>query len=138
MTSLIFRTTVRYMMPLLLIFSVFLFLRGHNQPGGGFAGGLVAAAAFALHSIAFGAAETRRILPVKPRCLIGTGLLATLASGVIGLLNGKPFLTGIWGYLKIPGFVPVELGTPVLFDLGVYLVVAGITLSIVLALEEAE
>jgi multicomponent Na+:H+ antiporter subunit B len=55
MTSLILKTTARFLMPFLLLFSVFLFLRGHNEPGGGFTGGLVAAAAFALYSIAFGA-----------------------------------------------------------------------------------
>ena len=68
MTSLILRTTARYLMPLLLIFSVFLFWRGHNQPGGGFAGGLVAAASFALLSIAYGALEARRVLQFI-RCL---------------------------------------------------------------------
>ncbi|MBN2119227.1 MAG: Na+/H+ antiporter subunit B [Anaerolineales bacterium] len=138
MTSLILRTTTRYLTPLLLIFSVFLFLRGHNQPGGGFAGGLVAAAPFALFSIAFGAAEARRVLQVEPRWLIGVGLLAALASGVIGLLGGYPFLTGTWGYLKLPGFGVLDIGTPLFFDLGVYLAVIGVTLSIIFALEEAE
>lgn len=138
MTSLILRTTTRYLTPLLLIFSVFLFWRGHNQPGGGFAGGLVAAAPFALFSIAFGAAEARRVLQVEPHVLIGVGLLTALISGVIGLLGGYPFLTGTWGYLRLPGFAPVDIGTPLLFDLGVYLVVIGVTLSIIFALEEAE
>lgn len=138
MKSLILRTTTRYLTPLLLIFSVFLFLRGHNQPGGGFAAGLVAAAPFALLSIAFGAAEARRVLQVKPRFLIGAGLLTSLVSGAIGLLNGRPFLTGVWGYLQLPGLGSVEMGTPVIFDLGVYLVVIGVSLSIIFALEEAE
>ena len=138
MISLILRTTTRYLTPLLLIFSVFLFWRGHNQPGGGFAGGLVAAAPFALFSIAFGAAEARRVLYVEPHVLIGTGLLTAMTSGVIGLLGGNPFLTGAWGYLRLPGIDPLDIGTPLLFDLGVYLVVIGVTLSIIFALEEAE
>jgi len=137
MTSLILKTTTRYLTPLLLIFSVFLFLRGHNQPGGGFAGGLVAAAPFALYSIAYGAAEARRVLHIKTRRLIGVGLLAALTSGVISLLNGLPFLTGLWGYVQVPGLGKIEVGTPVLFDLGVYLVVMGVTLSMIFALEEA-
>ena len=137
MTSLILKTTARYLMPLLLLFSVFLFLRGHNEPGGGFAGGLVAAAAFALYSIAFGAAEARRVLRVEPRWLIGLGLLIALASGVIGLLGRQPFLTGLWGYLWLPGLDRMDVGTPVLFDLGVYLTVTGVTLTIIFALEEA-
>ena len=138
MTSLLLQTTTRYLMPLLLIFSIFLFWRGHNQPGGGFAGGLVAAAAFALLSIAYGAAEARRVLHVEPHVLIGIGLLTALASGVLSLLAGYPFLTGVWGSFQLPGFPPVDLGTPVLFDLGVYLLVIGITLSIIFALEETE
>ena len=138
MTSLILRTTARYLTPLLLIFSVFLLWRGHNQPGGGFAGGLVAAAPFALLSIAFGAAEARRVLHVEPHMLIGTGLLIALASGVLSMLAGYPFLTGTWAYLRLPGFAPVDVGTPVLFDLGVYLLVIGVTLSIIFTLEEAE
>lgn len=137
MTSLILKTTTRYLTPLLLIFSVFLFLRGHNQPGGGFAGGLVAAAPFALYSIAYGAAEARRVLHIKPHRLIGVGLLAAFTSGVISLLNGLPFLTGLWGYVQVPGLGKLEVGTPVLFDLGVYLVVMGVTLSMIFALEEA-
>jgi multicomponent Na+:H+ antiporter subunit B len=137
MTSLILKTTTRYLTPLLLIFSVFLFLRGHNQPGGGFAGGLVAAAPFALYSIAYGAAEARRVLHIDPHRLIGVGLLASFTSGVISLLNGLPFLTGLWGYVQVPGLEKIEVGTPVLFDLGVYLVVMGVTLSMVFALEEA-
>ncbi len=138
MTSLILKTTARYLMPLLLLFSIFLFLRGHNEPGGGFAGGLVAAAAFALYSIAFGAREARRVLRVRPRWLIGLGLLAALASGAIALLSGHPFLTGQWGYLRLPGLDTVDIGTPVLFDLGVYLTVMGVTLTVIFALEEAE
>jgi multicomponent Na+:H+ antiporter subunit B len=138
MTSLILRTTARYLTPLLLLFSAFLFWRGHNQPGGGFAAGLVAAAPFALLSIALGAAEARRVLQVETHVLIGIGLLTALSSGVIGMLAGYPFLTGMWGYLNLPGFPPVEVGTPVLFDLGVYLLVIGVALSIIFVLEEAE
>lgn len=138
MTSLILRTTTRYLTPLLLIFSVFLFLRGHNQPGGGFVGGLVAAAPFALFSIAFGASKARQVLQVEPHVLIGVGLLVSFTSGVIGLLGGYPFLTGLWGYLRLPGLSALDVGTPLLFDLGVYLLVIGVTLSIIFALEEAE
>ena len=66
-------------MPLLLLFSVFLLLRGHNEPGGGFVGGLVAAAAFALYVIAFGVERARQALLVKPLTLLGAGLLGRLA-----------------------------------------------------------
>lgn len=138
MTSLFLKTTTRLLMPFLLLFSIFLFLRGHNEPGGGFAGGLVAAAAFALCSIAFDVAEARRILRVEPRQLIGAGLLIALLSGGLSLLSGQPFLTGLWGSLPLPDLGKIDIGTPLLFDLGVYLVVMGTTTTIIFALEEAE
>lgn len=138
MTSLILRTTARYLTPLLLLFSVFLFWRGHNQPGGGFAGGLVAAVPFVIFSIAFGSAEARRVLHVETHVLIATGLLTALVSGVLSLFAGEAFLTSAWGTLRLPGFPSLDLGTPVLFDLGVYLLVIGVTLSIIFALEETE
>jgi len=136
MNSLILRAAVRFLMPLLLLFSVFLLLRGHNQSGGGFAGGLVAAAAFALLSLAYNAVEARRVLRLPPALLIASGLLIAVVSGLIGLLAGQPFLTGLWTYVSIPGIGKLEIGTPVLFDIGVYLLVFGITLTMVFSLEE--
>jgi multicomponent Na+:H+ antiporter subunit B len=138
MASIILRLTVRLLLPLLLLFSLFLFERGHNEPGGGFAGGLVAAAAWALYAIAYSAAEARRALRVEPRLLIGVGLVLALASGLWGLLARGAFLAGLWGTLAVPGLGEVDLGTPVLFDLGVYLAVFGVTLTIIFALAEEE
>jgi multicomponent Na+:H+ antiporter subunit B len=138
MNSIILRTTIRFMMPLLLLFSIFLLIRGHNQSGGGFAGGLVAAAAFTLYSLSYNASTARAVLRVQPALLIASGLLLALISGLIGLLSGRPFLTGLWGYFAVPGLGKFELGTPLLFDIGVYLLVAGVTLLMVFSLEEAE
>ena len=92
----IFRTAARLLMPLLLLFSVFLLLRGHNEPGGGFVGGLVAAAAFALYAIAFGVQRARQALLVQPLTLLGAGLLIALLSGLPAVLRGEPFLTALW------------------------------------------
>ena len=117
-------------MPLLLVFAVFLLLRGHNQPGGGFVGGLVAAAAFALYAIAFGVHRARQALLVSPLTLIGVGLSIALLSGMPGVLRGQPFLTAVWP----PGFLP--FGTPAVFDLGVFLVVAGVVLMMIFSLAE--
>lgn len=136
MTSLILRTMVRLLLPLLLMFSVFLLLRGHNEPGGGFVGGLMAATGFALFSIAFGSATARRILLVDPLYLIGLGLLLALISGLSTLWLDQPFLTGIWYKLPLGSVGKVELGTPLFFDIGVYLTVWGVTLTIIFALEE--
>ncbi len=132
--SLILATATRYQLPLLLLFSIFLLLRGHNEPGGGFVGGLVAAAAFALYALAYDVDSTYAILKVRPRNLIGIGVLMAAFSGVISLLVGKPFLTALW--LKQPLPVLGKVGTPLLFDVGVYFVVLGVTLMIIFALAE--
>ena len=124
----------RYLMPLLLVFSIFLLLRGHNEIGGGFVGGLVAASAFMLYAIALSPEAARRVLPVEPPVLIISGLLVALASGLVSLLAGKPFMTGMWLAQPLP--VLGKMGTPVLFDAGVYLLVIGICLHILLSLAE--
>jgi multicomponent Na+:H+ antiporter subunit A len=130
LTSPIFRTAARLLMPLLLLFAVFLLLRGHNEPGGGFVGGLVAAAAFALYAIAYGVDHARRALLVRPLTLIGVGLLTALASGLPASLRGQPFMTAQWA------LDPVALGTPALFDIGVFSVVAGVVLLMIFTLAE--
>ena len=129
-TSAIFRTGTRYLMPLLLAFAVFLLARGHNQPGGGFVGGLVAAAAFALYQIAYGVERARQRLWVKPMTLLAAGLSIALLSGVPAIFRGQSFMTAQWMA------EPVPLGTPVLFDLGVCLVVSGVVLMMIFSLAE--
>ena len=130
MTSLILRTATRMLMPLLLLFGIFELLRGHNAPGGGFAGGLVVSAAYALHAFAFGAAAARRALLAAPSRLIGVGLLLALGSGLLPLALGRAFLTALW---LDPG---IGIGTPLLFDLGVFLVVIGVVLTMIFTLAE--
>lgn len=136
MTSLILRTTTRFLMSLLLLFSIFVLFSGHNAPGGGFAGGLVVAAAVALYAIAYDVQSAYRLLPVAPQTLIGTGLLLASGSGAFALLLGQPFMTGQWVSLHITGLGEVACGTPVLFDIGVYLVVPGVLSLIILSLAE--
>lgn len=135
MNSLILRTATRLLFALLLVFSVFLFFRGHNEPGGGFIGGLIGATAFVLFSIAFGVDKAREILRLKPRVLMGLGLLFAAASGIIPMILGIPFLTGVWTMPTIFGS-ELHLGTPLIFDIGVYLVVVGFTLAVIFSLEE--
>ncbi len=130
--SLILRTTTRVIMPLLLLFSFFELLRGHNEPGGGFVGGLLAAGGLCLYMLAHGVDDARRVLRVDPRVLIGVGLLLALAAGLVPVFQGAPFLTGVWAENKVPGIGKVS--TVLLFDVGVYLVVAGTTLLMVLSL----
>ena len=135
-SSLVLSSTVKYLIPLLMIFSFFLLLRGHNEPGGGFTGGLVAAAAYALYSIANGIEEAKKFLKASPITLIATGLLIALLSGLISLLNNKSFLTGIWLNYEIP--IVGKIGSPLIFDIGVYIVVLGISTMIIFSLAEEE
>ena len=136
MNSLILQTATRFLVTLLLLFSIFLLLRGHNEPGGGFVGGLVGAAAFVLYAIAYDPAAARRAIRFDPHTLIGLGLLLAVGSGCVPLLSGKPFLTGQWTSLRLLGATKLELGTPLFFDIGVYLAVFGVTVMIILTLVE--
>jgi multicomponent Na+:H+ antiporter subunit B len=137
MISLILATAARAVQPLLLLFSLFILLRGHNLPGGGFAGGLVASAAFTLIVIAFDPATARRSLRADPRHIFAVGLLVAAASGLAALALGGAYLEGLWWELPLVGNITLDFGTPLLFDVGVYLTVLGVTLTIVLALAEA-
>ena len=137
MSSLILRTTSRFLLILLFQFSVFLLLRGHNEPGGGFVGGLVLAAALTLYAIAYDVRSIRRFLPCRTQTIIGLGLLLAGLSGVWSLVKGQPFMTGQWGHFELRG-LDLHLGTPLLFDIGVYMVVVGVVLIIIMTLAEEE
>ncbi len=136
MTSGILRTTARLLKPLLLIFSVAVLLRGHNAPGGGFVGGLLAAAAFALQAISTDVDAARRALRVSPHMLIGAGLLIAALSGTVGLLAGRPFLTAQSLDIAFPWGGELRLGTVLAFDASVYLVVLGAVVLIIFTLAE--
>ncbi len=136
MNSLILKAAARLLVGLILVFSVYLTLRGHNAPGGGFAGALVAATAFSLFAIAEGPAAVRSALRIDPLRIAAAGLLLALFSGLAGWAAGRPFLTGIWWRSAgADGGIPV-IGTPVIFDIGVFLAVVGTIVALVLALEE--
>jgi multicomponent Na+:H+ antiporter subunit A len=122
--------SARYTAPAMLVFSLFLLLRGHNEPGGGFIGGLTAAMASILGHLAR-PGEPLRALGLPPVPLIGAGLGLALLSGVPGLLSGAGFLAAAWGpELSLPAVGKVKLGSPLLFDIGVFLVVAGVVLTL--------
>lgn len=137
MNTLIFRTAAPFVTALMLLFSVFVLLRGHNEPGGGFIGGLIAASAFAIYGIACGVTAVRRAIIFHPLAIAGFGLLASTLAGFLSVFFGVPFMTGLWVYPHLFG-VEVALSTVMLFDIGVYLVVVGAITSIALALEERE
>jgi multisubunit Na+/H+ antiporter MnhB subunit len=99
-------------------------------------GGLVAAAAFVLYSLTAGVAASRRALRLEPSRLLSLGLGIALLSGIPGLVLGRPFLSAVWITLET-GAAPLKLGTPLLFDVGVFLAVMGVVLTIVFTLAEA-
>ena len=132
MNSLILRTTSRVLMTVLLVVSVIVLLRGHNEPGGGFIGGLLAAGGFAIYGLAHGSAAVRRLIRVDPRSVVATGILAALLASVAGPLVGEPLLTGLWAPFTVP--VIGKLSTVLLFDVGVHLAVVGSVLLIFFSL----
>lgn len=135
MKSLILRTASSYLLPLLLLFSFFVLFRGHYHPGGGFVGGLIASIAFILHFFANGLKTTKKIIRIHPGILIPIGLAISLLSGLFPMMADQmPFMTGVWMDGKIP--VLGSVGTAFFFDTGVYIVVLGITLTIVFTISE--
>lgn len=134
MNTVIFRTVAPLIVATMLVFSVYICLRGHNEPGGGFIGGLIGASAIAIMGMAGGAAEARRALRFDPLNFAGLGLAVAALSGLLSIFNGNPFMTSIWLYVDLGGSI-VPLSTPLVFDIGVYLVVFGTISSIALALE---
>ncbi|GAB3196703.1 multicomponent Na+:H+ antiporter subunit B [Pontibacter aydingkolensis] len=179
MRTLIFATAIRILTPVFLVFSIYILLRGHNHPGGGFIGGLIGSIAFVFHTLAHGTKQTNKsyfnltfykfdkkpdhgkfrhalrllrknivrnknekpvfiwnyyLLRLRPTYLMATGLLVAVFSGSVGLFTGKPFMAAYWLNAKIP--LIGSLGTPLLFDTGVYLLVLGMVLKMVFTMSK--
>jgi multisubunit Na+/H+ antiporter MnhB subunit len=132
MLELYLRLLDRILTPILLLLSLWLFWRGHNQPGGGFIAGLAAAAAFQLQILSRGDAYVRGVVGPYLQPMTGIGLLIATTAALLGLLEGT-FFKAIWVFWEIGSFT-LELGTPQLFDLGVYLVVISVVVSYLLSL----
>ena len=134
MNTLIFRTVAPAIVALMLVFSVVVLLRGHNEPGGGFIGGLIAAAAIAVYGIANGVERVRRSLRIHPITVAGLGLLLAGLSGFVSYFRELPYLTGLWWIIDTGGS-EFTVSTPLLFDIGIYFVVFGTISAVALALE---
>lgn len=132
MNTLILRETTRLLFALILMFSVFALLRGHNQVGGGFVGGLILSIACSLYVFVAEAEDVRRLVRADPMRIAAAGLVLAMLSGLVGMISGgSAFLTSVWG--EVMG---VKVGTPLLFDCGVYLVVVGAVMAFVLEAKE--
>lgn len=134
--DLIFRTTTALIAFILLGFSIYLLLAGHNSPGGGFIGGLMTSAAIVLMYMAYGANVLDKILPINYRLLVPVGLLIAAGTGVGSFLFQQPFLSHTYGHFHFPIFGDLELATAMLFDFGVYFTVLGVTVTIILSIAE--
>jgi len=130
----IMATFARLLLPLALLVSAFVFLRGHNLPGGGFIAGLITAIALIMQYLANGVAWTHERLPARTHPLIAAGLILALFTGAASWAFGRPFLTSAFGHFELPLVGEFELASALAFDLGVYLVVVGATLLILINL----
>ncbi|MFP4145423.1 MAG: MnhB domain-containing protein [Phycisphaeraceae bacterium] len=136
MSSLILRTAMRLIVPLALLFGLYMALKGHNAPGGGFIGGLILALALAMYRMGFGAERLHRMMPFHPRVLVLAGLGIALLTAAMPLVWGEPLLRSIVD-IPVPGVEhPVHLPSATFFDLGVLLVVVGVSIGMITRLSE--
>jgi len=134
--SIVLQVAARYLITLLLLFAVFLLFRGHNEPGGGFIAGLVVASGHALYVLAFGIEDARGLLRVDPRLLLSGGLAVALLSTLPGIVESGVPLRGIWYEVPMLGGSTVKIGSPLIFDLGVFFTVVGSAVMVLRSLSE--
>ncbi|MCT2538196.1 Na(+)/H(+) antiporter subunit B [Aquibacillus koreensis] len=134
--SLSLQTISRIAVFIILLFSVYFLFAGHNNPGGGFIGGLMAASALVLLYLSFGTKKINKVIRINFPYLIATGLLIAMATGVISVIFGYPFLTQFYEYFHFPLLGKAGLATALLFDAGVFLVVIGVTILVILTIAE--
>ncbi|MBR9979063.1 MAG: Na+/H+ antiporter subunit B [Bacteroidetes bacterium] len=138
MPSIILRIAARTLTPTLFVAALILLFRGHNAPGGGFIGGLLAAAAVTLYAMANGPSSARQLIRVTPRTLMAIGLGIAFLSGVPSLFLELPYMSGQWVTLRLPFVDALPIGTALVFDIGIFIAVIGFVLTIFFALTEAE
>lgn len=136
--DLIFQTATKVIVFLIIIYSWHLFFSGHYTPGGGFIGGLMTSGAIVLLLLAYDIRTVVSILPFDYIKMAALGLLIALLTGIGSLFYNVPFLTHTFGYVELPLLGETALATAVLFDLGVYLVVIGVTMTIIQTIGETE
>ena len=124
--SVIVDTVARLVVHSALLLGVYLLFAGHNQPGGGFIGGLVASAALAVGYVAGGIDDVRQLLRVRPWTVVGAGLLVAAVTALVPLLLGGALLEGDYVELSPPGVGSMKLTSALAFDSGVFLVVVGL------------
>jgi multicomponent Na+:H+ antiporter subunit B len=129
--DLILQTVTKIILFVIILFSIHLFFAGHYYPGGGFVGGLMTSGAIVLLLLAFDIKTIENILPFDYKYVVAVGLLFAVGTGVGALFYNAPFLTHAYDYVYFPLLGKTALHTAVLFDTGVYLVVVGVTMTII-------
>lgn len=138
MNTTILKIAARHLMPFFLVLSLVVFYRGHNEPGGGFIGGLMAGMGLVLYALAFGVERAKKLRLAKPLFFIGLGLGMALVSAVLGFITKKNgFMIAVWTKIEIGNFV-LKLGSPLLFDFGVYFLVAGMLVKVIFSVMEED
>jgi len=136
MSSTILRTANGIIFPLTLLFALYMALKGHNYPGGGFIGGLIAAVALVLYRMSHGRDAMRRLMPIHPRIVVATGLGLAALTGIVPLVFGEPMLRSIAPYVNFGFGEEVHLPSALFFDVGVLLVVVGVSVGMIVRLGE--
>jgi multicomponent Na+:H+ antiporter subunit B len=136
MRNSILENVVRLFLWVTILLSVYLLIRGHNSPGGGFIGGIIASTGFIFYSLVYGSAKIKTLLRFSPIKWMGFGLLLAFISAVVPLFFSKEVLTALWLHAELPLLGKVHLGTPLLFDAGIFLTVNGVILTIVISIME--
>jgi len=136
LTSSLFRTAMRLILPLSLIFAAYVFFKGHNEPGGGFIAGLIIAVSLAVYRMADGRGALTKLLPIKPGPMAALGLLLALTTAATPLALGEPFLRSATGYLPLPGGGEYHWASVLLFDIGVLIVVVAVSVGVINRLTE--
>lgn len=134
--DMMFRVFIRLIVIVVVTFSLYIFFSGHNEPGGGFIGGLMTAIAILMLYLVFGLETIKKALPFNYGYFMGVGLLLTAFTGIISMIAGDQYLKQYFDYFQIPMFGEVELTTALIFDLGVYLVVVGTAMTLILTVVE--
>lgn len=136
--DIILQTTTKIITFIIILFSFHLFFTGHYNPGGGFVGGLMTSGAIVLLLLAYDIKTVSKSLPFDFKIMIGIGLLFAVSTGAGSMIFNVPFLTHVFGDIYIPILGETALHTATLFDLGVYLVVVGATMTIIQTIGESE
>ncbi|AUD13206.1 MULTISPECIES: Na(+)/H(+) antiporter subunit B [unclassified Planococcus (in: firmicutes)] len=134
----ILKTVAKAVVLIILTFGIYLFLSGHNSPGGGFVGGLVLASAFVLMFLSYDTETVKDAIPIDFKKLSAFGVLLAVLSGLGPLLFGQNFLEQSFDYFNLPIFGKTEIATVLIFEAGIALTVVGVVVNIILSISEDE